>query len=343
MKIAGLSFLSCWFAAFHQRHLQGSLTEENRHLCEKIEGLEQLNKALDHKIHERTRNLVNLQTQLLQAEKFAAIGQLAAGIAHEINNPVGFINSNLQTLQQYVAHYTRLLGILNRLEKALKDKDQQRVAEVVDSWGKIRRETNFAFIGTDIGNLLKESMEGTAKIGKIVADLRTLASRDRGRIASVNLEMLLESTLNIAHNEIKYKAQVAKEYGSLPMIVCNPQKIGQVFIHLLVNAAQAIEGKGTITVKTYFDGEYACVEISDTGCGIAPEHATRIFDPLFTTKPPGTGTGLGLSLSFDIVRKHGGTITFNSRLGQGTTFTVKLPPALPEVVPSDQWRDYERD
>jgi two-component system NtrC family sensor kinase len=291
---------------------------------------------------ESKRQLMTLQTQLLQAEKFSAIGQLAAGIAHEINNPIGFINSNLQTLRQYVVHYTRLLGILNKLEKALKDKDQQRATEVVDSWEKIRTETNFAFMGGDIDNLLKESMEGAGKIGKIVTDLRTLASPDRGKMVSVNVETLMESMLNIVHNEIKYKADLKEEFDNVPFIVCNPQKIGQVFVNILMNAAQAIKDKGIITVKTYTKDGYVCVDIMDTGCGISPENITRIFDPLFTTKAPGAGVGLGLSISYDIIRKHAGNIKFNSKLGEGTTFTVMLPLA-PVDEPPLLWRDYERD
>ena len=261
----------------------------------------------------------------MQSEKFSAIGQLSAGVAHEINNPIGFINSNLQTLQLYVVHYKQLLGILNKLEKALKDKDQERVAEVVNSWEKIRLETNFTFIDGDVSNLLKESIEGAQKIGRIVSDLRTFASPDQGIMDSVNLEVLMESILNIVWNEIKYKAEIKREYGQVPMVVCNPQKIGQVFVNLLINAAQAIEGKGMITVRTYTKDEYVCVDITDTGRGIAPEHFNKIFDPFFTTKAPGEGVGLGLSLSYDIVRKHAGDLKFNSKLGEGTTFTVMLP------------------
>ncbi len=325
------------------RCAQESLAEKNGQLSGRIKELEGLNDALEGKMQERTKSLVTLQTQLLQAEKFSAIGQLAAGVAHEINNPIGFINSNLQTMQQYAAHYSRLLGVLNKLEKALKDKDQQRVAEVVSSWEKIRKETNFAFMDGDVNNLLKESMEGAGKIGKIVSDLRTLASPDRGKMVAVNIEALMESMLNIVHNEIKYKAELKKYYGEVPLIVCNPQKIGQVFINILLNAAQAIEGKGVITVRTYAREEYVYIDVTDTGCGIAPDNTTRIFDPLFTTKAPGAGLGLGLSLSYDIVRKHGGTVSFNSKLGEGTTFTVMLPLAVPVYDTSLQWRDYERD
>lgn len=325
------------------RRSQDALLENNRLLSERTKELEELNHALEAKMEERAKSLITLQTQLLQSEKFSAIGQLAAGVAHEINNPIGFINSNLQTLQKYVIHYTQLLGILNKLEKSLKDKDQKRVAEVVASWEKIRRETNFEFMGGDIDNLLKESMDGAGKIGKIVSDLRTLASPDRGKLVSVNIEALLESMLNIVHNEIKYKAELKLDYGKVPLIVCNPQKIGQVFVNILMNASQAIEGKGVITVKTYTKDEFVGIDITDTGCGIAPDNFTRIFDPLFTTKAPGAGVGLGLCLSYDIVRKHNGTISFNSKLGEGTTFTVMLPLVAPVWDPSALWRDYERD
>jgi two-component system, NtrC family, sensor kinase len=343
IMVLGLLALSWLVILRNARRSQQALIETNQQLLARTKELEELNHHLEDKIQQRTRNLLTLQTQLVHAEKFSAIGQLAAGVAHEINNPIGFINSNLQTLQQYVIHYTRLLGILNKLEKALKDKDQQRASEVVASWEKIRKETNFAFMGGDIDSLLKESMEGAEKIGKIVSDLRTLASPDHGMVDSVNIEALIESMLNIVHNEIKYKAEVKKEYSHLPFIVCNPQKIGQVLVNLLTNAAQAIESKGTITIKTYSVDDHVCIDITDTGHGISPEHSTKIFDPLFTTKSPGTGLGLGLSLSYDIVRKHKGVIKFHSKLGEGTTFTVMLPLMPPVYEASFIWRDYERD
>lgn len=323
-----------------RRHQQ-TLMHTNSQLSRRTVELDDLNRTLDQKVRERTESLsealLNLQkthqelqkaqAQLLQSEKFSAIGQLAAGIAHEINNPLGFINSNLQTLEKYVDHYTQLLGILNRLEKALKDGDKERAAEVVSSWQKIRKETDFEFIGGDVGNLLKESREGAAKISKIVYDLRAFASPDKGMSDYVNLELLMESMLNISWNELKYKAQIIKHFGNVPPIMCNPQKIGQVFVNLLINAAHAIPGKGFITIKTRETEEHVCIDVTDTGCGISPENITRIFDPFFTTKPAGRAVGLGLSISYDIVRRHGGTITFESEEGKGTTFTVLLPKA----------------
>jgi signal transduction histidine kinase len=267
------------------------------------------------------QDLQNVQTQLWQSEKFSAIGQLAAGIAHEINNPIGCINSNLQTMEQYARIYQKLSIILNKLA----DGKPEAALGAVEEWKNLRTTTNFGFIETDVGNLLRESKEGAEKIRKIVLDLCTFASPDQGVMTSIDLEALLESVLNIVHNELKYRIRVVKDFRHGPFVRCQPQKIFQVFVNLLINATHSIKDSGTITIKTYFKDNAACVDISDTGCGISPEHARQIFDPFFTTKPPGQGTGLGLSVSYDIVRKHGGTITFNSRLGVGTTFTITLP------------------
>ena len=177
----------------------------------------------------------------------------------------------------------------------------------------------------DIGNLLKESRDGTENMRKIVAELCAFASPDKEANVPVDLEALMESMLSIAKNEIKYKAQLRKNYSKVPSVNCNPQKIGQVFVNLLTNAAHAIKDKGFITVRIYAKDRYAYVDISDTGCGIPAENLTKIFDPFFTTRPVGSGVGLGLSVSYDIVKKHGGTIFFSSIVDRGTTFSVKLP------------------
>jgi len=314
------------------RGIQEALVKSNRQLDE-------LNKTLDQKVKERTNHLArtlnelqkthedlqNIQSQLLQSEKFSAIGQLAAGIAHEINNPIGFINSNLQTLEKYITCYTPLLGLLNKLEKTLKEKNQEKAYKLISAWEKSRKEINFDFIEGDIGNLIKESRDGAENMRKIVSDLCAFASPDNGIDEAIDIEALLESMLNISWNEIKYKAQIRKDYNKVPLVHCNPQKIGQVFVNLLTNAAHAISGKGFISIKTYTKDECVCVDIADTGCGIAAEHITQIFDPFFSTKPVGQGVGLGLSISYDIVRRHGGKIIFTSKVGEGTTFTVMLP------------------
>jgi len=294
-------------------------------LLESNQQLDELNKTLDQKVRERTNDLQNVQSQLLQSEKFSAIGQLAAGIAHEINNPIGFINSNLQTLEKYISYYVQSLDFLNRLEKALSEKNKEKVSQIISSWESTKSAVNFKFMEDDIGNLIKESRDGAESMRKIVADLCAFANPDKEREVPVDLEALMESMLSIAKNEIKYKAQVRKDYSKVASVNCNPQKIGQVFVNLLTNAAHAIKDKGFITVKIYAKDRFTCVDISDTGCGIPAENITRIFDPFFTTKPVGCGVGLGLSVSYDIVQKHGGTISFSSIVNKGTTFTVMMP------------------
>lgn len=346
-----IMLLLSWLAIIRiARRSQEALIESNYQLSLRTLELDQLTYTLELQVKERTKSLEealqelqkthddlkSVQTQLLQSEKFSAIGQLAAGIAHEINNPIGFINSNMQTLEQYVAHYSGLLKTLNDIEKAFQQNDAQKISEIISRWKKIRQEVNFEFIREDITKLIKESQEGAEKIRKIVLDLRDFARPDKGVTDLVNMEGLIESVLNVVWNEIKYKAELKREYGKVPPISCDPQKIGQVLMGILINAAQSIKGKGVISIKTYMDGEHVLIDVTDTGCGIPPEHVTRIFDPFFTTKPVGQGVGLGLSVSYDIIKKHGGKLTFKSQTGVGTTFTIQLPVVAFAVDSSQQ-------
>jgi two-component system, NtrC family, sensor kinase len=190
----------------------------------------------------------------------------------------------------------------------------------------LRAQTDFEFLRTDIAALVSESRDGLLRVKRIVQDLRDFS---RGGVEEVlqtiDLHTALDSTLNIVNNELKYKASIVRDYGDLPEIECMPSRLNQVFLNLLVNAGQSIEGNGTITISTGFDDSEAWVAIADTGCGIAPENLNRIFDPFYTTKPVGQGTGLGLSVSHSIVRKHGGRIDVDSEPGKGTRFTVRLP------------------
>ena len=327
-----LLLLSCLIILRATRKYQEALVEANRRFMERTKQLDDLNHTLEEKITERTNTLSKaleelkkVQTQLLQSEKFTAMGQLAAGVAHEINNPIGVINSNLQTLEKYLLHYAQLSTLLNQVEKSFKDNDQAKALESINTWAKLKEDNNSEFIDKDIDNLLKESKEGAEKVWKIVLDMRNFASPDKGMMSSVSVEALLDSVLNIVANELKYKTEVKKDYGHVPAIVCNPQKISQVFVNLLMNAVQSIENKGVITIRTYTKNNHVGIDITDTGRGISPENVTKIFDPFFTTKPVWAGVGLGLSVGYDIVRKHGGSMTFHSKLGQGTTFTVRLP------------------
>ncbi|UXI70669.1 ATP-binding protein [Tahibacter amnicola] len=266
--------------------------------------------------------LHTVQEQLVQSEKMASLGQLAAGIAHEINNPIGYVHSNLGTLQEYL---NNLFGLIECYDAALVSSAgvaPERRAEVLER----KRNIDFEFLVQDLPQLLAESREGIDRVRRIVQDLRDFSHADRMETWSLfDLHRGLDSTIGIVWNEIKYKAEVRKEYGNLPLVECLPSQINQVFVNILVNAAQAIEERGEIRVRTSSNNGTVSVEITDTGGGIPPDVQKRIFDPFFTTKPVGKGTGLGLSISYGIVRKHHGEITVDSRLGEGTTFRITLP------------------
>ena len=267
---------------------------------------------------ELIRKLEEAQNQLLQSEKMASMGLLAAGVAHEINNPVGFVNSNLGTLQRYINNLLRLLGAYEQIEESLDENVRQAIRQ-------IKIEIDAAYLREDINDLLTESLDGLMRVKRIVQDLKDFSHVDRAELELADLEKGLESTLNVVWNELKYKARVIKEYGHPPAIECFPSQLNQVFMNLLINAAHAIENTGNITIRTGHDTAYVWVEVEDTGTGIGPENLGRIFEPFFTTKPVGKGTGLGLSLSYGIVNKHGGRIEVKSELGKGSCFRVWLP------------------
>ena len=264
------------------------------------------------------RKLEEAQNQLLQSEKMASIGQLAAGVAHEINNPVGFVNSNLGALQRYTQDMLKLLAAYERLEAALAD-------DLLHDIKRLKQEIDTEFLREDIGNLLAESLDGLQRVKRIVQDLKDFSHVDESERQWADLEAGLDSTLRVVWNELKYKAEVVKQYGAIPQIECLPSQLNQVFMNLLVNASHAIEEHGRITIRTGLAGDKVWVEVEDSGKGIQPEHLGRIFEPFFTTKPVGKGTGLGLSLSYGIVQKHGGRIEVRSEPGQGSTFRIVLP------------------
>ena len=270
-------------------------------------------------------NLMAAEKKLVQSEKLAAIGQLAAGVAHEINNPLGFVTSNLSTLDKYMSGLSEALRASEALRQALKSNDLEKAAEVERQILEIEARLDIKYILSDLDNLLKESREGLERIRRTVLDLKNFSRKDEDEKSPMDLNMLLDTIINIVWSEIKYKAELKKEYGQLPQVFCNGQQIGQVFMNLLMNASQAIEGKGLITLRTYWDKKNVYVEVSDTGKGIPEEIIDKIYEPFFTTKKIGEGTGLGLSISYDIVRAHQGSITVESQVGKGSKFTVILP------------------
>ena len=268
------------------------------------------------------QRLEEAHNQLLQSEKLAAIGQLAAGVAHELNNPIGFVTSNLGTLEDYV---NALLEVCDAYASLVDGQHPEcpQLAEI----SRIKRENDYDYLRGDIQPLLAESRDGLLRVRKIVQDLRDFSRSGGQEWAPADLHRGLDSTLNIVANELKYKCTVKKEYGELPEVMCVISQINQVFMNLLVNAAQAIEERGEIVLRSGVasDGEHVWVSVSDTGRGISPEHRNRIFEPFFTTKPVGVGTGLGLSLVFGIINRHHGRIEVESEPGQGSTFRIVLP------------------
>ncbi len=264
--------------------------------------------------------LQQAQAQLLQSEKMASIGQLAAGVAHEINNPVGFVNSNMGTLRNYV---DTLFSVVDGYDKAVNKLPPN--AELATTLAQLKKGADLEFLKEDVIALVKESMDGLTRVKDIVQSLKDFSHVGETDWQFADLHQGLESTLTIANNEFKYKASVTKNYGNLPLVKCLASQLNQVFMNMIVNASHAIKESGVISIRTGSEDEWVWVEFGDNGEGIAPENLTRIFEPFFTTKPIGKGTGLGLSLSYNIIAKHGGKIDVASERGKGTRFTIHLP------------------
>ncbi|WP_294245083.1 ATP-binding protein [Propionivibrio sp.] len=289
--------------------------------------LKKFNLQLTHQVEEGAHALEQAQLQLMQSEKMASIGQLAAGVAHEINNPVGFVSSNLGSLTDYLQD---IISIIAAYERAEAKVGNDGAFEEVRS---LKQTLDYDYLKQDIVELVGESRDGLARVCKIVQDLKSFSHVSDKVWEWVDIHQGIDSTLNMVWNELKYHCTVTKNYASLPRIKCLPSQLNQVFMNLLVNAGHAIVGKGEITIATECVGEAAVrIRISDTGTGIAPDSLARIFDPFFTTKPVGKGTGLGLSLAWKIVERHGGKIDVTSELGKGTAFTVTLPVEPKDLV-----------
>jgi two-component system NtrC family sensor kinase len=303
--------------------LQHQSGELNRRLLKTSTQMELQNQELKSTV----QKLQQTQAQMIQSEKMASIGQLAAGIAHEINNPTGYVSSNLKSLSDYHEDMQSLIRKYQFLLAQL-DKEGSHSAEINQVCKEVRaleQEIDIEFLLLDTVDLIKDCREGTQRIKKIVLDLKDFAHPGEDQITSTDINAGLESTLNVVNNEIKYKAKVIKEFGTIPTVLGHPQQLNQVFMNILVNAAQAIEGKGEIWIKTLAADGHVEIHIRDTGCGIPKENINRIFDPFFTTKEVGKGTGLGMNIAYNIILKHNGSIEVCSRVGEGTTFIVKLP------------------
>lgn len=287
-------------------------------------------KAKNEKLERTLEQLKETQAQMLQSEKMATIGQIAAGVAHEINNPTGFVSSNIGTLKGYqsdlialIKKYRRLISDLKTM--VAKKKLSSSFAEQIEEIVRLETEIDIDFIQGDILDLIQECSDGIERIKKIISDLKDFAHPAEDERKEADINKGIESTFNFVNYELKYKAKVTKDYGQLPIIKCYPQQLNQVFMNMLVNAAQAMEKTGEIKVKTRHVEDNIEITISDNGPGIPEKSLAKIFDPFFTTKDVGKGTGLGLHIAKDIVKKHNGTINVESKIGEGTTFTIQIP------------------
>ncbi|MCC7389368.1 MAG: hypothetical protein IT431_11430 [Phycisphaerales bacterium] len=311
--------------------LQRRFDRERRARKEAESLLEERSRSLyqaNASLQEAMNTLQSCQVQLVQSEKMASVGQLAAGVAHEINNPIGFISSNLNTLREYLTDLAAVMKEAKALSRSV-------LAGAIDlhdraqAFGRACEQVDLEYILGDLEAVVAESIHGTDRVRKIVADLRDFSHIDTPNLTHTNLNELIDQTLTVAAHELKYKAEVVRQLGDMPDILCYGGKLSQVILNLLVNAAHAIGERGRITVRSGADDASVWFEIEDDGCGIPEENQRRIFDPFFTTKPVGTGTGLGLHLSARIVEAHAGRIAVRSKPGQGATFRVELPIAGP--------------
>ncbi|MBN2496519.1 MAG: response regulator [Deltaproteobacteria bacterium] len=255
----------------------------------------------------------DIEQSVMQRDKLVTIGELASGVAHEINNPLAFVSSNINTLQEYFQDVSLLL---ERLRQGKEGRDEIE---------RLIREIDLEFLLEDLPKCLAETRNGIQRVLHIVEDLRSIARDDSESRESADVNKLLDGAINILWNQIKYKARLVREYGELPSLRCYPSQLGQLFMNMLYNASQAIERSGTIVVRTRTEGDAVLIEVQDDGVGMDPETARHCFEPFYTTKPRGIGTGLGLSIASKIVARHNGQISVQSERGRGSTFRIRLP------------------
>lgn len=290
------------------------------------ESLQILYDELDAKVKERTKELEdanqelkNTQVMMVHSEKMRSLGELVAGITHEINNPINFVHGNIVHLQSYSKC---LIDIINLYESFENDLSEDKKSELK----KVKEEIDLNFIREDLPMLIKSCHEGTERTKNIILDLKNFSRLDEMVINNINLPKEIDTTLHILHNKIKNKIEIIKEYDeNVPQIEGYGGQLNQVFMNILDNACYAIADKGTIYVRLYKKEKDVIIEFEDTGCGMKKEQIDRIFDPFFTTKPVGVGTGLGMSISYKVIQKHNGSINVESTEGKGTKFIITLP------------------
>jgi two-component system NtrC family sensor kinase len=298
--------------------------------------------AMEVQMRANTRELERANTQLkssqlalVQSEKMASLGQMVAGIAHEINTPLGYVQNNVAIGQDLFQHIQSMIAGYEALVDGLLDEQStdEMIAERMQQIVGFRSDMNAREMLGEMHGLMDDSLYGIAQISELVLNLKNFSRMDAAATDAVSLNNCIESALNIGRNVLKDKVEVIKELGDLPKITCAPSQLNQVFLNLFTNAAQAMEGQGKLYIRTWLEEGAIHISVADNGKGIPEEILTRIFDPFFTTKPVGEGTGLGLAISYQIIQQHGGEIHVESRVGEGTCFRIKLPTAPAMVVP----------
>ncbi|MBC85837.1 MAG: two-component sensor histidine kinase, partial [Bdellovibrionaceae bacterium] len=260
------------------------------------------------------------QSQLIHSAKMASLGQLVAGVAHELNNPISFISSNMLPLREY---FQSLLLLIKTAEKN------------PDKLEKVKQDIDFEFIKKDLPKVIESCEEGAKRTHTIVLGLRSFSRLGEAELKAVHLADNINSTLQILAPQLKGRIEVVKDFEPVPQVTCYPSQLNQVFMNIISNAAQSVQGEGSISIHLYAENDkMICISIRDTGSGMSEETLQRIFEPFFTTKEQGVGTGLGLSISFGIIEKHGGTIVVSSEIGKGTEFLIRLPRTGPANIRS---------
>ena len=301
------------------------LRQQEEELRRHRDSLEELVRTRSEKLRQATLELEDQQAQLIQAEKMASLGQMAAGVAHEINTPVSYVMSNLGTLDEYVSVLAPLLELQRELMEGQVPMTDEAREELFERMREQWKQGDVDYILGDMPEMIQESQAGTRRILEIAHSLKAFAREDSGAPQLVDVNAELSSTLKMVWNELKYKCEVKRDFGALPPISFHPTQLSQVFTNLLVNAAHAIETRGEIRIRSRHEGNDVVVEIADTGKGMTPETLSKLFTPFFTTKPRGQGTGLGLSVSYGIITRHKGRIEVQSEPGKGSTFILRLP------------------
>jgi signal transduction histidine kinase len=335
MMVKGSDEIAEVSKAFNVMAINLKIASDKRDIAET--DLKSLNLSLENRVARRTQQLETqnkrlilaneeikqAQTNLLQSEKMASLGLMAAGVAHEINNPMSYVISNLSILKEYQGYYQTLLDDYRIIAR---EPDINKKIKLISVVSDKEHEFDMEFVEEDIETLIKDSQDGSIKVKEIVKGLKEFSHLDhKGELALHNINQCIESTLKIANNQLKNHCEINCNFGSIESTLLSAGQINQVLLNIILNAGQAIKGKGWIKITSYQEAQNIIVKIEDNGQGIGQEELSKIFDPFFTTKSVGVGTGLGLSISYGIIKDHSGRIEVSSKVGQGTLFSIILP------------------